>query len=78
MTIDEETLNSYIADAAASFSRPEDVLKHPQLDSEQKRRILESWKVDEQELATATGENMGGGDGNRLSEVLAAMEALED
>lgn len=74
MTIDEETLNSYIADAAASFPTPKDVLKHPQLNSEQKRRILESWKVDEQELATATAENMGGGNSNRLPQVLAALE----
>ena len=77
MTIDQETLKAYLADAAANFSRPTDVLEHPQLDREQKRRILESWKVDEQELATATGENMGRDDGNILSQVVAALNTLE-
>ena len=59
MAIDTETLKKMLKDPADHFTSPAEVLTHSDLNHEQKQSILESWKVDEQELAKATEENMG-------------------
>lgn len=76
MPIDNDTLSNMIKDPADHFAAPADVLASEQLSPEQKQAILESWKVDEQELATATEENMGGSDNNILADVVAALNEL--
>lgn len=76
MPNDSEQLQNFINNPAKHFTTPADVLGHADLSREDKRRILESWKVDEQELATATEENMGHSDSNLLNEVVAALESL--
>lgn len=76
MSVDKSTLDNFVKDPAAHFSDPEEVINHAELSDEEKRKILESWRVDEQELITATGENMGTEDSNILPRVVAALEIL--
>lgn len=76
MSIDKDTLNNMIKDPADHFATPSEVIASTDLSLEQMQAILESWKVDEQELATATGENMGRSDSNMLADVVAALEEL--
>ncbi|MDP3492099.1 MAG: hypothetical protein Q8R82_03220 [Hyphomonadaceae bacterium] len=63
------------------FDRPEQVLTEPTLSVGDKRRILESWKLDAQRLAESTSENMSGGeetDLREVSKVLIRLKFLED
>lgn len=76
MSIDSDELKAMIKDPAEHFPNPEDVLNSTNLDEQQKRAVLESWLVDEQELAKATEENMGDSDSNKLDEVTAALDKL--
>jgi hypothetical protein len=63
------------------FSTPDEVLIEPTLTVDQKRRILESWKLDAQRLAESTAENMSGGeetDLREVSKVLIQLKTMED
>jgi len=60
------------------FDRPDEVLTHPDLSYHDKRRILESWKLDAQRLADSTDENMTGGEEDNLREVSRALVHLKD
>ena len=81
-------MNTHVEDLIAypqrHFSRPDDVLVEPTLTIAEKRRILESWKLDAQRLAESTAENMTGGEETDLREVskvliqLKSMEALPE
>ncbi len=66
-------MQRHIDDLAASpshhFANPEAVTADPHLSVEDKRRILESWKLDARQLADATQENMAGGEETNLREV---------
>lgn len=77
MSISEEQFKLYVTDAAANFSTPDDVVNHNELTVVQKRKILESWQVDEEELVRATEENMGESENNRLSQVVEALQKLD-
>lgn len=76
MPTDNEQIKNFINNPADHFTTPADVLGHADLSTEDKQRILESWKVDEQELAKATEENMGQSDSNLLDEVVAALDSI--
>jgi hypothetical protein len=79
-------MNTHVEDLIAHpqrhFSRPDDVLVEPTLTNEEKRRILESWRLDAQRLAESTAENMSGGEESDLREVskvliqLTSMEGM--
>ncbi len=81
-------MNTHVEDLIAHpqrhFSRPDDVLLEPKLSVGEKRRILESWKLDAQRLAESTAENMTGGEETDLREVskvliqLKSMEAMPE
>ena len=63
------------------FDRPDEVLVEPTLTVDEKRRILESWKLDAQRLAESTAENMSGGeetDLREVSKVLVQLKSMED
>ena len=77
MTIDQQTLQAMIKDPAAHFDTPATVLSTSELGRDDKVAILESWLVDERELAKATEENMGDSDSNRLAEVTKALQSLD-
>lgn len=62
------------------FDHPSKVLVEPTLSKDEKRRILESWKLDAQRLAESTAENMSGGEESDLrdvSKVLVELDATE-
>jgi hypothetical protein len=59
------------------FDHPDEVLTHPSLTISDKRRILESWKLDAQRLAESTAENMSGGEETDLREVSQALVQLK-
>lgn len=63
------------------FTKPDEVLIEPTLTVDEKRRILESWKLDAQRLAESTAENMTGGeetDLREVSKVLIQLKTMED
>jgi hypothetical protein len=78
-------MNTHVDDLIAypkrHFSHPDEVLSESTLSVDDKRRILESWKLDAQRLAESTAENMSGGeetDLREVSKVLVQLKAMED
>ena len=70
-----------ITNPTRHFDHPVDVLNEPGLTNDDKRRILESWKLDAQRLAESTAENMSGGEETDLrdvSKVLVQLKGMED
>ena len=77
-------MNTHVEDLIAypqrHFDRPEEVHSEPTLSVDEKRRILESWKLDAQRLAESTAENMSGGEETNLrdvSKVLVQLKSME-
>ena len=64
-------------DPCKIFGEPVNVLSHPGLNAEQKRKILESWRLDAVRLSETEGENMGGGESSMLQRVGDALLMLE-
>lgn len=77
MSVDQQTLQAMMKDPGSHFAAPREVLSSEDLSDEQKKAVLESWQVDEQELAKATEENMGASDRNCLAEVADALGSLD-
>jgi hypothetical protein len=73
----QEHVEQVIADPTKKFDSPMEVVNDPKLDIEQKRAILESWKKDAELLATASAENMTGGEAPQLQDVCLALDKLE-
>ena len=65
-----------IANTQRHFDHPADVLNEPTLSTDEKRRILESWKLDAQRLAESTAENMSGGEESDLRDVSKVLVQL--
>ena len=59
------------------FSDPREVLNDQKLTHSDKRKILESWKLDASRLAESTAENMSGGEESDLREVSKALLELK-
>ena len=60
------------------FDHPDEVVRDNELTHTDKVRILESWKLDAQQLADSTAENMSGGEETDLREVSRALVQLKD
>lgn len=73
-------MNTHVEDLIAyphrHFKHPHDVLDEPTLSIDEKRRILESWKLDAQRLAESTAENMTGGEETDLRDVSKTLVEL--
>lgn len=65
-------ISKALNDPASVFDSPESVVRHPDLDTEQKARILKRWEYDAAEAAVATEEGMPSGDGGELLQRIAA------
>lgn len=63
-------------DPTSLFSRPSDVLGENTLSREQKIEVLRRWEYDARELEVAEEENMCGGPGDLLGQVLRALHQL--
>ena len=77
MATHQEQVESAISDPTRHYASPMDVLHDEELDTEEKRRILESWKKDAELLSTAQDENMAGGERPQLQDVSLALGELE-
>jgi hypothetical protein len=77
MNTHEQQVENAIADPTRFYASPMDVVHDDELDTDQKRRILESWKRDAELLSTAQDENMAGGERPQLQDVSLALGALE-
>jgi hypothetical protein len=75
-------MNTHVEDLIANpnrhFDHPVDVLNEPTLSNDEKRRILESWKLDAQRLAESTAENMSGGEESDLRDVSKVLVQLKE
>ena len=69
--IDKKILNP-----AASYSRPEDVVQDAKLSREEKIKILREWHYDAIRLQESDGENMTGGEPDRLRSISNALLKL--
>ena len=70
-------IETIIKDPGKHFAAPREVVSDPELNIEEKRRILDSWALDAQLLSVAEEENMGGADRPGLREVKLALLELE-
>jgi hypothetical protein len=77
MDTHQQQVEGAIADPTRHYARPMDVVYDDELDTDEKRRILESWKKDAELLSTAQDENMTGGERPQLQEVSLALGALD-
>jgi hypothetical protein len=77
MDTHRQQVEGAIADPTRRYARPMDVVYDDELDTDEKRRILESWKKDAELLSTAQDENMAGGERPQLQEVSLALGALD-
>jgi hypothetical protein len=73
----QERVEGAIADPTRHYSCPMDVVHDEDLDLEEKRKILESWKKDAELLSTAQAENMAGGERPQLQDVSLALGELD-
>jgi hypothetical protein len=71
----ERNLDNMISNPPRYFNHPAEVLNEP-VSTADKRRILESWKHDAQQLAQSTAENMSGGEEGDLREVSKTLIQL--
>jgi hypothetical protein len=75
--MDDSKVRDAISDPTREYRKPIDVVKDDQLDTDEKLRILESWKKDAELLSVAQNENMAGGERPQLQEVMLAIQELE-
>jgi hypothetical protein len=77
MATHQEHVEGAISDPTRYYAQPMDVVHDLELDRDEKRRILESWKKDAELLSTAQAENMSGGERPQLQDVSLALTELE-
>jgi hypothetical protein len=81
MDVMQTHIDELVANPHRHFDHPAEVLSEPTLTKDEKRRILESWKLDAQRLAESTAENMTGGEETDLrdvSKVLVELNSMEE
>jgi hypothetical protein len=81
MEVMQTHIDELVANPNRHFDHPSEVLSEPTLTKDEKRRILESWKLDAQRLAESTAENMTGGEESDLRDVsktLVELNAMEE
>lgn len=64
-------------DPSRIYANPSNVLRDRRLSDAERVEILASWERDARALSVASDEAMGGGEPNRLQEVIAAREEAE-
>ena len=77
MSTHQEQVESAISDPTRHYTCPMDVVHDESLQTEEKRKILESWKKDAELLSTAQDENMAGGERPQLQDVSLALQELD-
>jgi hypothetical protein len=77
MDAHQQQVENAISDPTRYYACPMDVVNDEELEPDEKRRILESWKKDAELLSTAQDENMAGGERPQLQDVSLALGELE-
>jgi hypothetical protein len=77
MATHPEHVENAISDPTRHYTCPMDVVNDADLEVDEKRRILESWKKDAELLSTAQAENMSGGERPQLQDVSLALSELD-
>lgn len=77
MDTHQQQVEDAISDPTRYYGSPMDVVNDGELETDEKRRILESWKKDAELLSTAQDENMAGGERPQLQDVSLALGELE-
>ena len=65
-----------LEDPELFYGEPDNIVNDVTLDDDQKRQLLDAWRADAEEMQTAEGEGMGGGESSKLDAVLAAIELI--
>jgi hypothetical protein len=73
----ERQIDDLVANPQHHFTSPSEVLDANEISTDDKRRILESWKLDAARLAESTAENMSGGEETELREVSKTLLQLD-
>lgn len=68
----KQTISVALIEPWRAFEHPEDVLAARGLSNHEKKRILERWAEDARTLSIADDEGLGGGEPNRLADVMQA------
>jgi hypothetical protein len=78
-----EQLKDKILNPGAHFEKPKEVVQDVALSHDEKKKTLNTWEQDEQQLLTASNEGMPGSDEgvrkddhNRLGEVVQAKDKI--
>jgi hypothetical protein len=64
-------------DPADCYRKPGEIVVDDRLTAEQKRKVLEAWKLDADRLSESESEGMGGGVRPHVDEVEKALLALD-
>jgi hypothetical protein len=70
------TLQDILQNPARCYDSPSHVLMDSALSYDEKRQVLDAWRLDAERLADSSNEGMGGGEASRLCEVALAQQQL--
>ena len=70
-------IDALVRNPADCFATPMDVVNDARLNKEEKKRALDSWARDAEQLSQAEADNMSGPDRPRLQEVHLALLELQ-
>ncbi|ANK81795.1 MAG: hypothetical protein TEF_14065 [Rhizobiales bacterium NRL2] len=70
-------LDEAMKEPGAVYDAPADVLADGDLNDDEKRRVLENWLDEAEQLSSAVAENMGGGEKAHVGAVTEALKKLK-
>ena len=73
----KKKLEEAMKEPGSVYAEPADVLKDDDLTDDEKRRVLENWLDEDQQLSSAAAENMGGGESAHVGAVTEALKKLK-
>lgn len=71
------TLQDKLMNPSKGYDSPGHVLLDNGLTHDEKRKVLDAWRLDAERLADSSNEGMGGGEDSRLREVALAQQQLD-
>jgi len=71
------TLQDKLMNPSKAYESPGHVLLDKGLTHDEKRKVLDAWRMDAERLADSSNEGMSGGEENRLREVALAQQQLD-
>ena len=73
---EQATSDAKVQKPSTYFDEPQEVVVDSELSKSQKAKALDTLEQDARQLAEASSEGMGGGESNKLHEVLIAKDTL--